>query len=111
MVKVVIIVSFLTISLYADLQNDCLACHKKEQIPSELIYKRYLLKYSTSKNIEQTMFEYLKNPAKKSSIMPSAFFLKFPMKERIDLDDKTLIENIRLYIKSFDVKYRLGLDN
>ncbi len=110
MVKAVIVVSILTIYLFADFKSECLACHKREQIPSELIYKRYLLKYSTQKNIEQMMFEYLKNPDKKSSIMPPQFFLKFPMKERVDLDDDTLRENIKLYIKKFDIKNRLTLE-
>ncbi len=107
MVKVVTIVSFVIVSLFADLQKSCLACHEKEQIPSELIYKRYLLKYSTPKNIEEAMLRYLKSPTKTTSIMPPQFFLKFPMKTEIGLDDDTLRVNIELYMKKFDIKKRL----
>ncbi len=107
MVKIAIITSFLTLSLFANLKNDCLNCHEKEKIPNEVIYKRYLLEYSTSKNIQKAMFNYLKNPTKNSSIMPPQFFIRFPMKQKSKLDDDRLKHNIKLYIQKFDIKKRL----
>ena len=108
------VVFLLLLSLYiqadVDIKKSCLECHKKQQIPSELIYKRYLLKYSTKDRIEKAMFIYLKHPTKKASIMPKPFFIKFPMKEALKIDDKSLKEAIKRYIEKFDVKKRLVVE-
>ena len=115
--KIVWILSVFTLFLTAqELQNDnalqlnCLNCHQDQQIPSSLIYKRYLMKYSTEKRMEDAMFAYLKNPSKPFSIMPAPFFLKFPMKEKIELDDVTLRKNIKSYLDTFDIKKKLVLE-
>ena len=91
------------------LEKNCLSCHKQQQIPSSLIYKRYLMKYSTHKSIEEAMFRYLKNPDKHTSIMPPQFFLKFPMKETLSLDDDTVKKMIKRYLDTYDVKKKLIL--
>ena len=92
------------------LQQQCLHCHQQQQIPSSLIYKRYLMKYSTEKRMEDAMFAYLKNPSKIFSIMPAPFFLKFPMKEKSELDERTLRSHIQAYLKKYDIKKRLILE-
>ena len=106
MAKIVIFLS-LALLLQAEVNSSCLACHAKNQIPNQLIYKRYLMKYSTEKNIEKAMIEYLKNPDQKNSIMPSAFFTKFPMKKA--MTEKNLKDKIREFIKLYDIKKRLVL--
>jgi hypothetical protein len=116
--KIVVIISFLSLLLFAEesniqdnaFANVCLNCHQQQQIPSSLIYKRYLMKYSTNKNMEKAIFNYLKDPKKEHSIMPAPFFLKFPMKEKILLDDKTLRKYIQLYLQQFDIKKKLVLE-
>ena len=90
--------------------NTCLSCHQQQQIPSSLIYKRYLMKYSTDKRMEEAIFIYMKDPKKENSIMPAPFFLKFPMKEKIDLDDDTLRKHIKSYLELFDIKKKLMLE-
>ena len=92
------------------LQKECLQCHVEQQIPSALVYRRYLMKYSTSERMQKAMFAYIKNPDKKHSIMPPQFFLKFPMKETTTLDDDTLQKMIKRYLNSFDVKKKLILE-
>lgn len=89
------------------LDIECIKCHKEQKIPSELIYRRYLMKYSDKQIIQKKMFKYLKNPKKENSIMPKQFFLKFPMKKRVDLNDTILKKDINEYIEFFDVKKRL----
>ena len=111
MAKIIII---LILSLFFNLsasilEKNCLNCHKKEQIPNYLIYKRYLLKYSSQKRIKKAIFLYLKNPKQKNSIMPKPFFLKFPMKKAINLTDKELKQSINAFVEKFDVKKRLIL--
>jgi len=118
MEKIVVVLGFLSLFLFADelntkdnaFANTCLSCHQQQQIPSSLIYKRYLMKYSTNKGMEEAMFVYMKDPKKEHSIMPAPFFLKFPMKENIDLDDDTLRKHIKAYLDMFDIKKKLMLE-
>ena len=90
-------------------QNNCLSCHQEQKIPSELLYRRYLLKYSTDNNIKTHLLNYLKNPKKENSIMPKQFFLKFPEKKLLDLNETSLQESIDDYLNYFDVRKKLKL--
>lgn len=98
-----------TFSQHEQLQSKCLGCHIQEQIPSELIYRRYLMTYSTQEEMQNAIFNYLKDPKKENSIMPPPFFFKFPMKEALKLDDETLEKNIDAFLDTFDVKKKLIL--
>ena len=93
------------------LEHQCLACHKAQKIPSELIYRRYLMRYSDPEIIKEQMFTYLKEPKKENSIMPKQFFLKFSMKEMLDLNSTALEEGIEAYVEFFDIKKRLLLSD
>lgn len=115
MVKTILFLSLLSTStLFAkepskNLQKNCLNCHLKQKIPSELIYRRYLRKYSTHSAIKETLLSYLKNPSKKTSIMPKQFFLKFPEKEALDMNETVFAESIDAYLEYFDVRKKLVL--
>ncbi|MCK5854785.1 MAG: hypothetical protein KAG56_06150 [Sulfurovaceae bacterium] len=86
------------------LQKNCIVCHVKQKIPSELIYRRYLMRYSTHNQIRKTLLAYLKSPKKEHSIMPKQFFLKFPPKEPMEINESFLIESIDAYLDYFDIK-------
>ncbi len=90
-------------------ENRCIVCHTSQQIPSELIYRRYLMKYSTKEAMATAILRYLKKPQKKLSIMPPQFFLKFPIKSNLGLDEMTLKKNIEIYLDYFDVKKKLTI--
>ena len=116
--KIILTFAVLTATLLAQevqtrdtaLQQNCLSCHQEHQIPSFLIYKRYLMKYSTAKRMEDAMIVYMKDPSKEHSIMPAPFFLKFPMKVKTDLDDVSLRNNVQSYLEMFDIKKKLRLE-
>ena len=118
MEKIVIVLSFCTFYVLANtntkimenLDATCLSCHAQQQIPNRLIYKRYLMQYSTDNRMEEAIFRYLKNPNKETSIMPPQFFLKFPMKERLELDDTRLKINIREYLKKFNIREHIIIE-
>ena len=116
--KLNIIFIVLTLSLFAvesvvsndALEINCLHCHQEQQIPSNLISKRYLMHYSTDKRVEEAMFKYLKDPKKEHSIMPTPFFSKFPMKEKSLLDDVSLKQNIKVFFEKYNMKKKLVLE-
>jgi hypothetical protein len=89
--------------------NSCIECHKEQNIPSELIYRKYLMKYSSNKIIKDKMFKYLQNPKKENSIMPKQFFIKFPMKDGTDLNQTQLLYEIDKYIEKFNIADKLQL--
>ncbi|AKF25046.1 hypothetical protein YH65_06300 [Sulfurovum lithotrophicum] len=112
--KIVLIFLTVLISLGAGenttdkaLQKECLHCHTEQQIPSGIIYRRYLLKYSSKTLIREKIFAYLKVPSPKTSIMPAPFFNKFLIKEVSKLDDETLHRMIDSYIKHFDIDQKI----
>ena len=96
-------------SAQQQLQTKCLLCHTQDQIPNTLIYRRYLMKYSTQEAVSKAILKYLKDPQKENSIMPPPFFSKFPMKETLGMDDATLKKNIHTFMETFDVKKKLVL--
>ncbi len=93
-----------------NLEQACLNCHKTQQIPDRLIYKRYLMKYSTEGRMDEAIFSYLKTPEKGRSIMPGPFFSKFPMKEDLHLDDGILRQYVTAYLEKLDLKKKLVLE-
>ncbi len=114
MVKKILIITSITIIATATpskvLKNRCLNCHTQQKIPSELIYRRYLMRYSTYDNMKTRVLSYLKKPQREASIMPKQFFLKFVMKERLDINDTLLEEGIDEYLRYFDVSGKLELE-
>ncbi len=91
------------------LYKNCLSCHVEQQIPSELIYRRYLMKYSSDKVIKNRLLKYLKNPQKEESIMPKQFFMKFSQKRPMDLNSTQLEEGVDAYLEFFNMKKKLRL--
>jgi len=118
MEKIVIVLSLFSFSLWANteiqitqtLEETCLSCHAQQQIPNSLIYKRYLMQYSTDERMEEAILSYMKTPSKETSIMPPQFFLKFPMKEKLQLDDVKLRNGIKKYLKRFDIKKHIIIE-
>lgn len=118
MVKIIFVFILLYLSLLASplsetqkhkLTQNCLKCHQTQKIPSEMIYRRYLMKYSNKEPMYKAIKSYLKSPKKTNSIMPPQFFLKFPMRKKVALNDKVLEESIFLFLEYFDVKHKLTL--
>ena len=114
MVKIIMLLSLSMFSLLgneklinSELERDCLKCHKDQSIPSEVIYRRYLMKYSSKETIREMMLAYLKAPSVESSIMPPQFFSKFPIKEMPQMKEEVLRKRIDEYIDYFDINKRL----
>lgn len=95
------------------LKNSCLNCHIKQKIPSELIYRRYLMRYSTDKKMQKSILDYLQKPNQTTSIMPKQFFLKFPMKESLkdsfEGNNSALKRGIKEYLNYFNIRNKLRL--
>ena len=69
------------------------------------------MKFSTKERMKKSLYSYLKNPKKENSIMPQQFFLKFPEKDALDLNETILEESVGAYLDFFDVREKLKLEN
>ncbi len=94
-----------------ELKRDCLLCHQEQKIPSEFIYRRYLMKYSSKETIKKRLFTYLQSPAQKNSIMPPQFFGKYMVKEPVLLKDEILKERIDAFIQFYDISRKIYVPN
>ncbi len=110
MVKIILVICILVTIGNSKSKNNCIKCHIIQKIPSEFIYRRYLMRYSDKNIIKNKIIKYLNEPIKENSIMPKQFFLKFPMKNKSDISQIILKKNVDEYIELFDIKNRLSLD-
>ncbi|MCK4737696.1 MAG: hypothetical protein KAT10_03980 [Sulfurimonas sp.] len=100
---ILILSSFLNASLF---EEECLYCHTND-FKFNMMMKKYTTKYSSEKRIKKAIFEYLKNPTKDKSVLPLGYINRFGIKEKTELDDKTLREMIDIYYKQFNLKSKI----
>ena len=111
MVKIVwlLAISFTVSNASQSFEEACLKCHIETNVPNVVIYKRYLLKYSSKAKMREAMVTYLKKPIAEKTIMPSRFIDIFGLKERMKLSDESLNKYVDELIDSYDVKKKLTL--
>ncbi|XOB60925.1 hypothetical protein ACMC56_09940 [Campylobacterota bacterium DY0563] len=104
MVKIILIVIVFFNLLFADVyENNCLKCHNKLPVSIDKYFYRYLLKYSSEKEVKRAMATYLKNPTEDTTIMPQAFINRFGVKKKTKLSDKELKKALDIYWEKYKV--------
>ncbi len=108
MVKIIFMPLLFTIGSFANnFESDCLKCHKQSAIPMDMIYKRYLLEFSSHEDMKRAMVNFLKNPTKQKSMLPKGLLMGMSIKEKSNLSDKQLEDRIDEYLKIYDIKKRI----
>ena len=54
-------------------EKNCVACHSRLPVDIEKFFFRYLLKYSSEREVKKNIVSYLKKPAKDKSVMGESF--------------------------------------
>jgi hypothetical protein len=104
MVKVLFILTIIFNFAFAGVyENNCLKCHNKLPVSIDKYFYRYLLKYSSERDVKKAMTDYLKNPSKETTIMPQAFIKRFGVKEKTKLTNKELQEALDTYWEEYKV--------
>ena len=88
-------------------QTNCVACHKTLPVSIDKYFYRYLLKYSSEKDVKAAMYHYLQNPSKKKSVMAEAFISRFGVKQKSKLTNKELQKALNVYWNRYKVFGRL----
>ena len=108
MVKNLFFIFILSCSLFAKSEKDtyeanCVKCHDKLSLSIDKYFYRYLLKYSSEKEVKKAMFNFLKNPKKEDSLMSESFINRFGVKKKTKLSDKKLKEALDIYWEKYKV--------
>ncbi len=82
---------------------NCVGCHKRMPVSIDKYFYRYLLKYSSEKNVKKALMDYLQNPKKEKSVMPDAFIKRFGIKRKSNLTNKKLKIAIDDYWEAYKV--------
>ncbi len=108
-ITLLLFMTLLSIQASTDFQKYCITCHREEGIPTQELYKRYLIKYSSHTTIKDAMLKYLKNPTVETSIMPEPFINKFGLQQKTSLSDEALKRYIDELVKTYNLKDKLYL--
>ena len=109
MVKVFLVLFLMIISLQAAdneeniYESNCVKCHSKLPVAIDKYFYRYLLKYSSEKDVKKAMFDYMKNPTKEKTIMAESFITRFGIKKKTTLSDIKLREALDIYWEEYKI--------
>ena len=110
MVKIVLILFLMISSLVADENEDnniyesnCIKCHSKLPVSIDKYFYKYLLKYSSEKDVKKAMFDYMKNPSIEKTIMAESFITRFGIKKKTNLSDEKLNEALDIYWNEYKI--------
>ena len=100
-----LIISFLNAARNEDdiYETNCLRCHSKLPVAIDKYFYRYLLKYSSEKDVKKAMFEYMKNPTVEKTIMAESFITRFGIKKKTNLSDDKLMEALDIYWNEYKI--------
>jgi len=103
MVKIGLLL-LLTLTLNASVyKSNCVSCHKKLPVSIDKYFYRYLLKYSSEKDVKQAMLGYLQKPNKSKSVMAEAFISRFGVKKESELSSGELKKALNTYWNTYKV--------
>ena len=109
MVKVFLVLFLMIISLQAAdneeniYESNCVKCHSKLPVTIDKYFYRYLLKYSSEKDVKKAMFDYMKNPTVEKTIMAESFITRFGIKKKTNLSDEKLKEALDIYWNEYEI--------
>ena len=108
MVKNLFFIFILSCSLFAKSEIDtyeanCVKCHDKLSLSIDKYFYRYLLKYSSEKDVKDAMFDYLQNPSVEKTIMAESFITRFGIKKKSNLSDEKLKEALDIYWDEYKI--------
>ena len=84
-------------------ERNCVPCHEDMAVKIDKFFYRYLLKYSSEKEVKHAMSAYLKNPKAENSILVDGLINRFGVKKKTTLNDAELQEALTIYWEKYKV--------
>ncbi len=99
----ILLLSLSTLCAKGIYERNCVSCHDGMTITLDKFFFRYLLKYSSEKEVKKALIEYLKNPKAETSILDTSLIVRIGVKKRTSLSDKELQEAVDEYWETYKV--------
>ena len=103
MVKIVLLLALHVALIAGVYEQNCLSCHSKMPVKIDKFFYRYLLKYSSEKNLKSALKEYLKNPKREKSVLQEELLDRFGVKKPTTLSEQELNEAVDKYWEIYKV--------
>lgn len=81
----------------------CAACHETKAPPLSLIYRRYLILYSSKARIQERMIDFLTAPSKAKSAMPEGMKNRFNPQNHPRFKPQTIQKTVKKLIEKEDL--------
>ena len=82
-------------------EKNCVACHNRIPVSIDKYFYRYLLEYSSEKDVKEAMFLFLKNPTIEKSLMSESLIKRFGLKRKTKLNDADLLKALDIYWEEY----------
>ncbi len=108
----IIVLVFSTMLLFGsdNALNTCKKCHDDYSSPPyNMIYKRYLLYYSSRAGVEKAMIDFLQAPTREKSAMPEGMKRRFHPEKHPAYELKVAEKAVKYIIEKEDVIQKLKL--
>jgi len=92
-----------------DVLRQCNLCHEKKSPPFNMIYKKYLLIYSSKKRVEKAMTDFLINPTLKKSLLPKEMKKRFFPQEHPKFKKSEAKKAVKKIVKDYDLIKRIKI--
>ena len=100
--RVIFLIFFAVFSIGGELDR-CDSCHLQKAPPFNVIYRKYLVIYSSKRRIEENMVNFLTDPSKQKGVFPKEAKKIFFPKEHPLYDKKEAKEAVRELIEREDL--------
>ncbi|MDQ7061753.1 MAG: hypothetical protein Q9M43_11800 [Sulfurimonas sp.] len=105
MVKRIVLLSLLVwssidASVY---EGNCVQCHQRLPVSIDKYFYKYLLIYSSERDMKHAIINYLKVPVKETTVMSESFISRFGVKQKSELSEKELGEAVDVYWEKYKV--------
>jgi hypothetical protein len=87
----------------------CLVCHENSAPPLAMVYRRYLMLYSSKSIIKERMIEFLTAPSKKKSSMPEGMKRRFYPENHPKYSLDEIKKSVNELIKREDIIPKIAL--
>ena len=102
--KIVLIFVILFSSLNAGVYEDnCVRCHNRLPVSIDKYFYKYLLIYSSQRDMKHAIINYLKVPVKETTVMSDSFISRFGVKQKSKLSEAELKEAVDVYWEKYKV--------
>ena len=102
--KIVLIFLILFGSLNAGVYEDnCVRCHNGLPVSIDKYFYKYLLIYSSERDMKYAIINYLKVPVKETTVMSDSFISRFGVKKKSRLSEEELQVAVDVYWEKYKV--------